>query len=74
MDLAPHRTDRADLLAAFRERMARLGMRFGDEQLGHARALVTRYGFVPEDLSDIQLMTICVEAYGHPDTDLPMWI
>ena len=58
----------------FGERMARLGMRFGDEQLHHARALVTRYGFVPEDLSDIQLMTICVEAYGHPDADLPMWI
>ena len=58
----------------FGERMARLGMRFGEEQLEHARALVTRYGFVPEDLSDIQLMTICVEAYGRPDTDLPLWI
>ena len=58
----------------FGERMARLGMPFGDEQLAHARALVTRYGFAPEELSDIQLMTICVEAYGHPDTDLPMWI
>ena len=63
-----------ELMDAFRERMARLGMRFGDEQLGHARGLVTRYGFVPEELSDIQLMTICVEAYGHPDTDLPKWI
>ncbi len=59
---------------SFGERMARLGMPFGDEQLRHARALVTRYGFVPEELSDIQLMTICVEAYGHPDADLPMWI
>ena len=59
---------------SFRERLARLGMRFGDEQLGRAHALVTRYGFVPEELTDIQLMTICVEAYGHPDTDLPMWI
>jgi hypothetical protein len=58
----------------FAERMARLGMPFGEEQLRHARALVTRYGFVPEELSDIQLMTICVEAYGHPDRDLPMWI
>ena len=58
----------------FGERMARLGMPFGDEQLGHARALVTRYGFVPEELSDIQLMTICVEAYGQPDIDLPLWI
>lgn len=58
----------------FRERLARLGMRFGDEQLDRAHALVTRYGFVPEELTDIQLMTICVEAYGHPDTDLPMWI
>jgi hypothetical protein len=63
-----------DLKELFRERLARLGMRFGDEQLGHAHALVTRYGFVPEELSDIQLMTICVEAYRHPDSDLPMWI
>ncbi len=58
----------------FGERMARLGMRFGDEQLAHARSLVTRYGFVPEELSDIQLMTICVEAYGKAERDLPMWI
>jgi len=57
-----------------RDRLARLGMPFGDEQLGHAQALVARYGFVPDDLSDIQLMTICVEAYGHEDSDLPMWI
>ena len=49
-------------------------MRFGDEQLRHAHSLVTRYGFVPEELTDIQLMTICVEAYRHPDADLPMWI
>ena len=58
----------------FRERLARLGMRFGNEQLGRAHALVTRYGFVPEELTDIQLMTICVEVYRRPDTDLPMWI
>jgi hypothetical protein len=58
----------------FRDRLARLGMRFGDEQLRHAWSLVTRYGFVPDELTDIQLMTICVEAYGHPDSDLPMWI
>jgi hypothetical protein len=58
----------------FGERLARLGMRFGEEQLRHAWSLVTRYGFVPEDLSDIQLMTICVEAYRHPDSDLPLWI
>jgi hypothetical protein len=59
---------------SFRERLARLGMQFGDEQLGRAHTLVTRYGFVPEELTDIQLMTICVEAYRHPDSDLPMWI
>ncbi|HEX9495649.1 MAG TPA: hypothetical protein VGA38_07805 [Candidatus Limnocylindria bacterium] len=59
---------------SFRERLARLGFRFGEEQLHRAHSLVTRYGFVPEELTDIQLMTICVEAYGHPDTDLPMWI
>ncbi|MEP7003071.1 MAG: hypothetical protein ABI888_00885 [Chloroflexota bacterium] len=58
----------------FGERMDRLGMPFGEEQLAHARSLVMRYGFVPEELSDIQLMTICVEAYGKPDHDLPMWI
>jgi hypothetical protein len=49
-------------------------MRFGEEQLRHAWSLVTRYGFVPEELSDIQLMTICVEAYRRPDSDLPLWI
>ncbi len=58
----------------FRERLARLGMPFRDEQLRHALSLVTRYGFAPDELSDIQLMTICVEAYRHPDADLPMWI
>ncbi len=58
----------------FGERLARLGMRFGDEQLRRAHDLVTRYGFVPEDLTDIQLMTICVEAYRRQDTDLPLWI
>ena len=61
-------------MEAFRERLARLGMRFGDEQLRYAHALVTRYGFVADELSDIQLMTICVEAYRHPDADLPLWI
>ncbi|MFN2520246.1 MAG: hypothetical protein ABR525_04275 [Candidatus Limnocylindria bacterium] len=63
-----------DLTMHFRERLVRLGMPFGDEQLGHAHALVTRDGFVPEELSDIQLMTMCVEAYRQPDSDLPMWI
>ena len=58
----------------FGERLARLGMRFGDEQLNVAAGLVARRGFGPEELSDIQLMTICVEAYRHPDSDLPMWI
>jgi len=58
----------------FRERLARLGMRFGDEQFGHAHSLATRYGFVPEELTDVQLMTICVEAYRRPDSDLPLWI
>ena len=58
----------------FRERLARLGMPFGEDQLRHAHALVTRYGFVPEELSDVQLMTICVEAYRHPDADLPAWV
>ena len=58
----------------FRERLARLGMRFGDEQLARAHRLVTRYGFVPEELSDIQLMTICVEAYRSADVDLPAWV
>ncbi len=58
----------------FRDRLDRIGMRFRGEQLDHAHAIATRYGFVLEDLSDIQLMTICVEAYRRPDTDLPMWI
>jgi hypothetical protein len=62
------------MMEGFRERLTRLGMRFGDEQLNAAAGLVDRCGFGPEELTDIQLMTICVEAYRHPDSDLPLWI
>jgi hypothetical protein len=57
-----------------RARLDRLGMRFGDEQLRVAHWLVARCGFIADDLTDLQLMTICVEAYRHPDVELPMWI
>ena len=58
----------------FRARLERLGMRLGDEQLKVAQTLVAISGFAPEELTDLQLMTICVEAYRHADTDLPMWV
>ena len=59
---------------AFRERLERIGFHFAPDQLVAARELVARRGFEPEELSDLALMTICVEAYGHPDRDLPAWI
>jgi hypothetical protein len=66
------------MTASVRERLAerlhRFGMLFGDEQLAIAEALVTSRGFAPEELSDVVLMTICVEAYGAPDHDRPAWV
>jgi hypothetical protein len=59
-----------DLKDLFRARLDRLGMRFGDDQLGVAHGLVMRRGLRPEELTDLQLMTICVEAYRHPDVPL----
>ncbi|MHB8631805.1 MAG: hypothetical protein ACYC9W_07750 [Candidatus Limnocylindria bacterium] len=56
-----------ELRDVFRLRLERLGMRFGDDQLGVAHGLVLRLGFAPEELTDLQLMTICVDAYRHPD-------
>ena len=56
------------------ERLHRFGFRFGDDQLQVAEHLLARRGCAPDDISDVVLMTICVEAYGQPDADLPAWI
>ena len=56
------------------ERLQRFGMPFGEEQLAVAEELVASRGFVPDELSDVVLMTICVEAYGSPDHDRPAWV
>ena len=56
------------------KRLARLGMHFEGERLEHAERIVQLHAPHHGSLTDLVLMTICVEAYGHADRDLPMWI
>lgn len=60
--------------ARLRERFVRIGFHFGDEQFVVAQSLLAHQGFVPDDLTDLQLMTICVEAFRRADVELPLWI
>ena len=55
-------------------RLAKLGMHFEGERLEHAERIV--HAHVPHhgSLSDLVLMTICVEAYRTSDVELPAWI
>lgn len=55
------------------QRLAKLGMPMQGDVLARAEALLGRYGYSPEHLSDLWLMTLCVEAYRRPDADLPAW-
>ena len=55
-------------------RLAKLGMHFEGERLEHAERIV--HAHVPHhaSLSDLVLMTICVEAYRTSDVELPAWV
>jgi hypothetical protein len=55
-------------------RLARLGMPFEGERLEHAERIVQLHAAHHGSLTDLMLMTICVEAYRGPDIDLPAWI
>lgn len=55
-------------------RLARLGMHFEGERLDHAERIVHAHASHHASLSDLVLMTICVEAYRKSDVDLPAWV
>jgi len=55
-------------------RLARLGMRFEGERLDAAERIVHQHVPHHGSLTDLVLMTICVEAYRTTDIDLPAWV
>jgi hypothetical protein len=55
-------------------RLARLGMPFDGERLDAAERIVHQHVPHHATLSDLVLMTICVEAYRKADVELPAWI
>ena len=56
------------------KRLARLGMHFEGERLEHAERIVQAHAPHHGSLTDLALMTICVEAYRTHDVDLPAWV
>ncbi len=51
------------------ERLAALGMRLDGERMGRAVAIVRAHGAHPSEISDMALLSICVEAYRHKDRE-----
>ena len=49
-------------------------MHFEGERLEHAEQIVQLHAPHHGSLSDLVLMTICVEAYRTGDVDLPAWV
>ncbi len=53
---------------ALRTRLAMLGMHFEGESLRRAADIVNAHSEQPDELHDIQLMSIAVEAYRKPES------
>ncbi len=51
------------------ERLAALGMRLDPERMTKAVAIVRAHGAHPSEISDMALLSICVEAYRHTGTE-----
>jgi hypothetical protein len=49
-------------------------MHFEGDRLDTAERIVHLHAPHHATLSDLVLMTICVEAYRKPDVDLPAWV
>lgn len=47
------------------ERLGRLGMHLDGERLDRAVAIVRAHGADAAEISDMALLSICVEAYRH---------
>jgi len=50
-------------------RLDRLGMRLEGDRLSRAAAIVRAHGASAEEISDMALLSICVEAYRHPEKE-----
>jgi hypothetical protein len=50
-------------------RLDRLGMRLEGDRLTRAAAIVRAHGTDPGAISDMTLLSICVEAYRHPEKE-----
>lgn len=50
-------------------RLDRLGMRLEGDRLTRAAAIVRAHGGTAEGISDMALLSICVEAYRHPEKE-----
>ena len=51
------------------ERLGRLGMHLEGDRLTRAAAIVRAHGADAADISDMALMSICVEAYRHAEKE-----
>jgi hypothetical protein len=56
-------------IAQLSERLAALGMRLDAERMGRAVAIVKAHGSHPNEISDMALLSICVEAYRHKEKE-----
>ena len=50
-------------------RLDRLGMKFEGERLARAAAIVRAHGADTARISDMALLSICVEAYRHAEKE-----
>ncbi len=51
------------------ERLSALGMKLDQERMGRAVAIVRAHGAHPDEISDMALLSICVEAYRQKDKE-----
>ena len=52
------------------ERLSALGMHLDSERMDRAVAIVRAHGQHPNEISDMALLSICVEAYRHADREM----
>lgn len=51
------------------QRLISLGMRLEGDRLDRAAAIVRAHGANAEEISDMALLSICVEAYRHAEKE-----
>ena len=51
------------------QRLDRLGMRLEGDRLSRAAAIVRAHGADAGEISDMALLSICVEAYRHAEKE-----